>query len=380
MTTYFSQRDPKWRDKLLGFGHSTFGAAGCVVTSFANFQKYQGQEDTPLDINETAKACGAFQGDMMVFSTLAKKLGYSYLKTTIKPTEVCIAETNHYSKLGVPQHFFLYKPENGKRIDPLDLTPQWEDNTYNIVSYRVLKTVETPKYKTGIDISHWQGNIDWSKIKTDFVIQKCTEGTTYLDPTYKQNKVLKPFLSYHFASGGDPIKEAEWYLKNSNGETAVLDWEIDHTDPVKWCTSFINHLKGKGITCWLYTNDARAIKYPWPKDWIFWIARYKDYTGDLDWNYAPKFKDWAVWQFTSRGKLNGIIGSVDMNVARDWVFPVQTNTAPVPTVITIVPDALQAPTSYSTPHIPIDVSTPKQPTVWQDFILDLLALIKRLFS
>lgn len=143
MTSYFSQRDPRWRDKLLGYGRTTFGSSGCAITSFANFQLYNGEKDTPLDINETAKKCGAFSGDMLTLGILAKKLGYTYLKTTVKPKEVCIAETDNYKKVGVPQHFFLYKPENGKRVDPLDLTPQWEDNTYKIVSYRLCKPIQT---------------------------------------------------------------------------------------------------------------------------------------------------------------------------------------------------------------------------------------------
>ena len=152
MTTYFSQKDPKWRDKLLGYGRTTFGSSGCAIVSFANLQLYNGEKDTPLDINQTAKKCGAFSGDMLTFGILAKKLGYTYLKTTTKPKEVCIAETDNYKKVGAPQHFFLFDPENEKRVDPLDLTPQWEPNTYKIVSYRLCRPMQTYASTNNLEI------------------------------------------------------------------------------------------------------------------------------------------------------------------------------------------------------------------------------------
>jgi lysozyme len=40
----------------------------------------------------------------------------------------------------------------------------------------------------GIDVSHWQGTIDWKKVDASFAILKCTESTTYVDPTFTANK------------------------------------------------------------------------------------------------------------------------------------------------------------------------------------------------
>ena len=62
-------------------------------------------------------------------------------------------------------------------------------------------------YREGIDVSHWQGNIDWVQVKgagKSFAIVKATEGIGYKDDKYDRNKAgamgngLK-FGAYHFA-------------------------------------------------------------------------------------------------------------------------------------------------------------------------------------
>lgn len=141
---YFSQKDPRWAKQKIGFGSMTFSQVGCAITSIANKLKHDGMEMTPPEVNEFAKNCGAFAVDMLNFSILAKALGYDYVKQISKPEGRCVAETNYYKKVGVPQHFIFLR-EDGKRIDPLDLEPSWEENNYPIVSYRVFKKREEEK-------------------------------------------------------------------------------------------------------------------------------------------------------------------------------------------------------------------------------------------
>jgi GH25 family lysozyme M1 (1,4-beta-N-acetylmuramidase) len=218
----------------------------------------------------------------------------------------------------------------------------------------------------GVDLSHWN-KVNWSKLKTDFVIYKCTQGTSYLDPTYKtaRDSWKGIFGSYHFATGTDPIKEANWYLKNSNENFCVLDWEIDHADPVKWCSAFINHLRGKGKHVWFYTNDARAVKYPWPKDWTFWIARYGINDGTP--NKKPAFKGWSAWQYTSRGTCPGVTGNVDLNVAEEWALPNPPEAPELP------PEPFKPEVGDTIP--PSDISSP-QVSFWTI----LWQLLKNLFK
>jgi hypothetical protein len=137
---FYSQRDVKWATKKLGFGKTTIGSSGCFITSIGNIV-----EKTPIEINDLAKKCGAFNVDMLNAGILAKYLGYGYVKQIRPPVSVCVAETNYYKKVGVPQHFFLLNPKNSKRVDPLDIEPAWESNNYPIVSYRLFVKLEAKK-------------------------------------------------------------------------------------------------------------------------------------------------------------------------------------------------------------------------------------------
>ena len=172
--------------------------------------------------------------------------------------------------------------------------------------------------KNVLDLSHWNKIISFKEInKFDLVIHKGTQGTKYLDPTYKYRKknITTEFGSYHFAEGKDPIKEANWYLKNCKDNFLVLDWEIEHPDPIGWSNKFLDRIKEKtGVIPYWYSNDARAIKYadkiPYPK----WIARYGINNGTK--SKEPKYNNWDIWQYTSRGKVKGIYGNVDLSIAK----------------------------------------------------------------
>ncbi|RJW74560.1 Lyzozyme M1 (1,4-beta-N-acetylmuramidase), partial [Coprococcus sp. AF38-1] len=88
----------------------------------------------------------------------------------------------------------------------------------------------------GIDISAWQGDagINLAKVPFDFCIIKATEGTDYknryfaahCDAVLKKKKLLG---AYHYANGGDPQKEADYFLayckKYIGKAILVLDWE-----------------------------------------------------------------------------------------------------------------------------------------------------------
>ena len=89
-------------------------------------------------MNDLCRSKGFYvQGCALVAGSVANYYKVSYNRVTTAPSQVCIAETDNYAKQGVPQHFFVYDPATKKRLDPLDSNPQWETNTYRIVSYRV---------------------------------------------------------------------------------------------------------------------------------------------------------------------------------------------------------------------------------------------------
>ena len=184
-----------------------------------------------------------------------------------------------------------------------------------------------------IDISHWNGTIDFSKVKKDgyeAVIMKCTQGVAMFDNTFAKNKanarkagLLCGF--YHFANGGDVAKEADWFMKNvgelQEGELLVLDFEIDIAKPAEWCKAWLDRVSSKmGFKPLLYSNEARIkaidFKIVSDADYGLWIAKYGDNDDKAEANEVPNTDEWkfyAIWQFSSTGKVSGISGRVDLN-------------------------------------------------------------------
>jgi GH25 family lysozyme M1 (1,4-beta-N-acetylmuramidase) len=138
-----------------------------------------------------------------------------------------------------------------------------------------------------LDLSHYNIVTDWDKIE-DPVILKCTESTNYLDPTFKERQLLARakgiyYGSYHFFRDVNIDKQVEWYLKNAKpeaGEVMVLDFEIECPDAQNKCKQFLQRLKDKtGARLFLYTNEARVLKYDWTtvaKIAELWVAKYSN--------------------------------------------------------------------------------------------------------
>ncbi len=178
----------------------------------------------------------------------------------------------------------------------------------------------------GIDISHHQRNIDLSKIETDFVICKATEGNGYTDECcdkfYQQAKKLGKKLGiYHFARpdlGNTAIAEADWFLKETKGyhneAILVLDWEAKALNyPISWAKEWMDRVYEKtGIKPILYISESPANSKDWSSvanaDYGIWVAKYS--------SKAPNLKHWkfyCMWQYTSKGSLQGYSGNLDLD-------------------------------------------------------------------
>jgi GH25 family lysozyme M1 (1,4-beta-N-acetylmuramidase) len=185
----------------------------------------------------------------------------------------------------------------------------------------------------GIDISAWQGdeNIDLSKVPFDFCIVKATEGTSYKNRYFAAHcdKVLsrKKLLGvYHYANGGDPQKEADYFLayckKYIGKAILVLDWEArnNHLFGVKdleWCLQWCSYVQKKtGIKPLIYIQKSamNAVK---KAEYGLWVAQYPDYieTGYQKHPWNEGAYNCLLRQYTSAGKLPGYNGSLDLNKA-----------------------------------------------------------------
>lgn len=178
-----------------------------------------------------------------------------------------------------------------------------------------------------IDISHWQPEPDFAKVKaggTVGVIFKATEGTSYVDPTYhsRRAKALQAGLSvssYHFLKAGSIKAQMDHYLKTVDPtihERLCIDHEEKAT--LKELEEAVEYLWSKGarhIT--IYSGHliksqlgGKVSKTLFEKTSL-WIAHYTTAAKPV-WPTAT-WPTWSLWQYTDKGSCAGISGDVDAN-------------------------------------------------------------------
>lgn len=186
----------------------------------------------------------------------------------------------------------------------------------------------------GIDISHYQGKIDWEQLKNAmikgcpvrFVIIKSTEGSSRLDENFRENfNQARDFGFirgvYHFWSNKSTAREQAYYFLDqvhlTDGDLPpVLD--IEHKpadksvedfqrDVLTWLHIVEDKYHAKPIIYTYYIFKEQYLSAPVFDDYPYWIAHY--YVDKVQ--YKGK---WKFWQHTDVGKLPGIKGYVDFNI------------------------------------------------------------------
>lgn len=197
--------------------------------------------------------------------------------------------------------------------------------------------------RQGIDVSHWNGPINWVQVaeqKIDFAYIKATEGQTFTDPMFDVNYKgardagLK-VGAYHFArfhNEDEALKEAQFFLAAIGSKTMDLPYALDLEDNGGLSKEAFTKAAGAFLN-YLHDHGKEGIVYSYPyfiqqnitsglEHYPLWLANYK--TGQPD--DVPDWADWAIWQYRSDGSINGINGDVDFNELRADFWPV----APVP--------------------------------------------------
>ncbi len=200
--------------------------------------------------------------------------------------------------------------------------------------------VET-KETRGIDVSKWQGTIDWSAVAAagiDFAIIRVgyrgyTQGSLIEDPYFRQNiqgatkagiKVGVYFLTQAITEA-EAVEEAsmamqwvrgyhldypiyidtEWSNKNKDGRADNLS-KAQRTKVVK---AFCKTVQNSGYTAGVYASKSWYQDNLYAdelNDYVIWVAQYNTectYTGKYD-----------MWQYTKVGRIPGINGNVDLNI------------------------------------------------------------------
>ncbi|MCT0052474.1 GH25 family lysozyme, partial [Lactococcus lactis] len=139
------------------------------------------------------------------------------------------------------------------------------------------------------DISSYQAELNAGIVPSDFVIIKATEGTNYINPTWEEqagqviqtNKLLG---FYHFASVGNPIAEADFFIsvvKDYIGKAVlVLDFEAGAINA--WgnvgARQFLNRVKEKtGVYPMIYMSAEITRQFNWniiSNTNPLWVAQY----------------------------------------------------------------------------------------------------------
>ena len=186
----------------------------------------------------------------------------------------------------------------------------------------------------GIDVSHWNGCIDFDKVKAsgvEFVIIKAggSDKGFYTDSKFRENyekaKAAGLYVgAYYFAGKKFRGVEAGFadaqrfidILKGLKFEYPVfIDIEAQENRYKEEITdaavTFCNMLESAGYFVGIYASDISGFKYKLNHDRIksyaHWVARY---------GKEPEVcKEYGIWQYSSKGSVSGISGSVDMDIS-----------------------------------------------------------------
>lgn len=210
-------------------------------------------------------------------------------------------------------------------------------NIKNAITKDKTKTISSITKVKGIDVSSYQGDIDWQRVsKTDikFAILRSTIKNGELDSKFEQNyKEAKKYNLdvdvYHFSYALDTqkaINDAKNLINKLNGKKVViwldLEWasqgKLGKDKVTEIAISFIKTCNLLNYECNIYSN------LDWYKNYYhadklknigckFWIARYGKNEGILDETYKPNVGEY-IWQYTSKGFVQGIKGDVDINM------------------------------------------------------------------
>ena len=185
----------------------------------------------------------------------------------------------------------------------------------------------------GIDVSNNNNIRDWNVLKqqgVQTVIQKATQGVDYTDPLfeYRYSHIKQAGLKfgvYHFAGGLHPAEqEAKYFINAIKGKQldTVCFLDIENYSKKTWqkqeainfCNAWLNYVKSKGYKVGLYTGESfynSFLRGNISADIPLWIASY---------GKKPNTYPTDSWQYTGNGKLNGIIGNLDLDIFQSNIF------------------------------------------------------------
>ncbi|MDS7597555.1 GH25 family lysozyme [Agrobacterium tumefaciens] len=206
----------------------------------------------------------------------------------------------------------------------------------------------------GIDVSKWNGSVDWQTVRksgVSFVFVKATEGSDRIDPKFDDHWrnaasagiAHAPYHFYYFCSTAD--SQADWFIRNvPKGAVTlppVLDVEWNPASPT--CKTrpapavvrvemqrFLDRIEahyGKRPIIYTSVDFHRDNLVGQFKNYHFWVRSVAAHPAKI---YEDR--QWAFWQYTATGVVPGVSGPTDINVFagteknwRKWVAEANKN-------------------------------------------------------
>jgi len=209
------------------------------------------------------------------------------------------------------------------------------------------KPPKPPATIEGLDVSMWQGAIDWTRVAAAgkrFAFIRASAGSLTADTTYVANRAgakaagLK-VAAYHFANPdakpGDALAEADHFLAlatPTHGELLpVLDLEVTNglsvADMQAWAMTWLEEVRARlGVRAMIYTSpsfwqtslgDSSAFSQAGYT--VLWIAHWgvsQPRVPASNWGG----RGWTFWQTTNLGTVPGVSGPVDLDRYKSATF------------------------------------------------------------
>ena len=183
-------------------------------------------------------------------------------------------------------------------------------------------------YIRGIDVSFYQGEINWYDVRDEvtFAIIRIGQGTRIIDEQFENNYngakdagvQLGAYLYCDSTDVAGAEAEANQVLQLLSGKQ--FEWPIYYDiegdalngDVNGMATTFCSILQQNNYFCGIYSS-ASPLSTQFSQEvlssYAIWVANY-----DVE---QPSFDgEWGIWQYTSSGSVNGISGNVDMDYAQ----------------------------------------------------------------
>lgn len=189
----------------------------------------------------------------------------------------------------------------------------------------------------GIDVSSWQGNIDWNRVRAsgiDFAIIKAggSDAGFYKDKKFEQNVrgaaeagvhvgayyFVGPLCNSAEAGALDAYKFHQIIKDFTLDYPVYIDFEApsgrDKQGNTDAAYAFCSYMESVGYYAGIYASDVSGFKDRLIPDQLVrfdkWVAKYSTHEPGV-------IKNWGMWQYSSKGSVPGISGYVDMDFSRN---------------------------------------------------------------